>query len=113
MKVFFCTLIASLLLGAGQVTAHSWYSGTVNPVTKMSCCGKVDCVPIKPGNLKVEGKNFVFVYPRDGKTYSIPVDQALPSQDFNTHVCVWHQTVGEYRAKNRHARVCIFIGGGM
>jgi hypothetical protein len=87
--------------------AHDWYTGQRNPVTGASCCGTNDCVPLEPGDLKVEGSDYVFRYPLNGKSYRIPMNQALPSRDSRVHACVW----GDY-SNEAPPKLCIFVGGG-
>lgn len=73
-----------LVLGAGSeaVRAHDWFDGVKNPVTNQLCCyGGLngDCQPVAEENWWREGGRY-FVRHGD-QTYSIPADQAQPSQD--------------------------------
>ena len=90
----------------GTARSHDWYSGSRNPVTGSSCCGKADCVVIPPGDVRYDGGEIFFRYPLDGRLYSLPMDQVLPSRDWNSHGCVWGCT------SEGGCRICFFAGGG-
>lgn len=87
--------------------AHDWYTNQRNPVTGSSCCGKADCVPIPPGDIKLRNGMVQFLYPLDGKWYEIPLDQVLPSRDSQNHGCVWGKTM------EGGPKLCFFAGGGV
>lgn len=91
---------------SSSANAHDWYSGSRNPVTGHSCCGVSDCVPLSPGAVRYESGNIIFLYPLDGREYSIPVDQALPSPDGKNHGCVWGKGL------EGGPKLCFFVGGG-
>ena len=70
------------------VLAHDWFTNQKNPVTHESCCwgesmpeAMRDCQVLEIDDWTVEGDEYVFVWPKDGKTYRFPKSQALPSQD--------------------------------
>lgn len=83
MKRIIGTLII-LLMAQLNASAHSWYTGMSNPITRDTCCGGKDCFPISIE--RVVEKSAVYVV--DGK-YAFPKDQALPSPDGNYHVCIY------------------------
>lgn len=85
---------------------HDFYSGSRNPVTGSSCCGKSDCVPIPPGDVKYGNGSITFRYPLDGQYYTIPLNQTLPSPDGQNHGCVWG------RNHEGGPKLCFFVGGG-
>lgn len=66
-----------------EARAHEWFSHQKNPVTHMPCCfgGPAgDCQVIEEDQWWTkDGKIFVRWF--DGNVYSIPANQALPSQD--------------------------------
>ena len=66
----------------GPAHAHDWFTGTINPVTRASCCygGPAgDCQAVEEQNWWREGGRYHVRH--GGRVYSIPADQALPSQD--------------------------------
>lgn len=77
-------LSLALILGPGgnPVRAHEWFSEQRNPVTGGSCCNggpTGDCQPIEDTDWWREGSEYKVR--QNGRVYSIPVEQALPSQD--------------------------------
>ena len=98
-------LLSLVVFWLGVSQAHDWYTGSRNPVTGSSCCGRNDCVPIPDGDVRYEGGVIWFRYPYDGEWYSIPMDQTLPSRDMHSHGCVWG------RGTEGGPKVCFFSGG--
>lgn len=94
------------MAAAAPSSAHEWYSNKRNPVTGSSCCGRADCVPIQPGDVRYGNGAITFLYPLDGKEYTIPLDQTLPSPDGQNHGCVWGKTA------EGGPKLCFFVGGG-
>lgn len=84
--------IACLVIGlwARPAKAHEWFSDAKNPVTKAYCCNETDCRVLADDRWWREGGNYVVRWD-DGKVYSIPVEQAMPSQDRQGRAagCVW------------------------
>lgn len=77
----------------GPAMAHEWFTGTSNPVTGASCCygGPTgDCQPIDEADWWREGA--AYKVRQGGKVYSIPANQALPSQDHQGRAaaCIMH-----------------------
>ncbi|WP_342360988.1 hypothetical protein [Terrarubrum flagellatum] len=76
-------LVAFLLLAvvpAGRTAAHDWYTNKKNPVTRIPCCDDLDCHVIDNGDWWRKG-DLYYVRWTNGMVYSIPVEQALPSED--------------------------------
>lgn len=83
MKLLFWLTLALLAgPGAKPLWAHEWFSHQRNPATGVSCCygGPTgDCQAIDENDWWREGVDYKVR--QNGVTYSIPADQALPSQD--------------------------------
>ena len=75
----FCLLMIFILFSIGA-QAHEWFTGARNPVTNEGCCNSVDCRVIGYEDWWTE-KGAVFVKWSDGRIYSMPAGQALPTQD--------------------------------
>lgn len=93
--VTFILLLAAAVLFAIWVSgspamAHEWFTNQANPVTTARCCNNSDCVVIENESWWEEN-GFIFVKWRNGKTYTIPANQAAPSQDKQGRAaaCVW------------------------
>lgn len=71
--------------------AHEWFSGQENPVTTARCCNNSDCQPIDNEAWWEDEHGIIYVRWRNGVTYAIPANQALPSQDKEGRAaaCVW------------------------
>lgn len=83
-------LLIFALLASGQAIAHEWFTDRYNPVTGVHCCSGADCVVIPDEAWWQEGKD-IKVRWMDGKVYSMPLAQALPSEDKQGRAaaCVW------------------------
>lgn len=95
-------VIALLLLGVGYAWPHSWYTGTTNPVTGGSCCGRADCRPFPEERVTVIAGGYLLSLP-GGKQEVVPYAETLPSRDGRYHRCdrlAASPTAGE--------RICFF-----
>lgn len=76
--------ILAVLYGAWvfgtSAQAHEWFTGKRNPGTNENCCNSVDCRVIDNDAWWMEGGQ-IFVKWSDGRTYSMPTVQALPTED--------------------------------
>lgn len=92
---YWLALIAAYVLISGFVirsaNAHQWFSNQVNPVTEARCCNNSDCVVIETDAWWEDEYGIIYVRWRNGATYAIPADQALPSQDKEgkAAACMW------------------------
>ena len=70
--------------------SHEWFTGAKNPVTNARCCDGSDCILIENEDWYEQG-GLIYVKWRNGALYSIPADQAQPSQDKQgkAAACVW------------------------
>lgn len=59
---------------------HEWFTGKHNPVTNEGCCNSVDCRIITNDDWWMEG-GLIHVRWSDGRTYTMPESQALPTED--------------------------------
>lgn len=80
-------------LWASKAWGHEWFSNQKNPVTGHLCCygGPTgDCQTVDDNDWWREGARY-FVR-RNGQVYSIPVNQASPSQDHQGRAaaCIMH-----------------------
>ena len=116
MKALLATLV--LVLTASGATAHSWYSGKVDPVYGQSCCGGNDCAQwvILPGELSAEEDgirvrlslertrkiNPISQFPIDAL---VKWDRVQPSEDGNWHLCL----MTSFRAGERGGIYCLFM----
>lgn len=84
--IIFCISVA----WNATAKAHEWFTQKYNPVSKVHCCSGVDCFVIAEEKWWQEGKT-IKVQWFDGNTYSIPINQALPSEDRQGRAaaCVW------------------------
>lgn len=82
MKVFVLVSMTLFYLTAFCTIAnsHEWYMDKRNPVTHYGCCDGEDCKVITEDMWWQEGKD-IKVRWFDGEVYSIPANQALPSED--------------------------------
>jgi hypothetical protein len=85
-------ITALLYLGWIALTpaqAHEWFSGQRNPVSGYGCCNGSDCHLIETEDWWEEA-GLIWVR-MAGKTWSIPADQAQPSQDKDgkAAACIW------------------------
>lgn len=82
MRLFWLSLLLIIAAGREPVRAHEWFSHQRNPVTGAVCCyggATGDCQPINDTDWWREGAEYKV---RQGEAvYSIPANQALPSQD--------------------------------
>lgn len=101
-----CLMCLLVVFHVKPARSHEFYTGSRNPVTGASCCGKADCVPIQPGDVRYSAGSITFLYPLDGREYTIPMDQVLPSPDGQNHGCVWGKTA------EGGPKLCFFVGGG-
>lgn len=83
-------LIVITLIFTWPAKAHDWFTNKSNPITHNSCCNGTDCKVIADVDWWREGDNYLVRW-FDGKTYSIPATQALPSEDRTGKAagCVW------------------------
>ena len=80
------TAIAFSLPSVGYT--HEWYTGKVNPVTKISCCNGVDCKRIAHSNYWREGNDWIVEW-FDGKEYRISNSEVQFSDDGKPAACVY------------------------
>jgi hypothetical protein len=82
---------ALFALIASPAATHEWFSGKRNPANGMVCCNEVDCMALDDGAWRREGDLYVVRW-QDGRDYSIPAREALPSQDRQGRAaaCVMH-----------------------
>ncbi len=93
VPLYFLIVAAVLYLSWVALTpamAHEWFTGAKNPVTNARCCDGSDCILIENEDW-YERDGLIYVKWRNGALYSIPVDQAQPSQDKQgkAAACVW------------------------
>ena len=74
-----------MVLTAGSASAHSWYTGTHDPLTGFECCGGGDCAPVP--NEAVRELAGGFLYLPTGEF--IPMSRVQRSHDWQFHRCVY------------------------
>lgn len=67
-----------------DANAHDWYENTIDPVTRLKCCGGSDCRPIPQSSVraKLDGG---YVYLPHG--FNIPRERVQESPDGQFHIC--------------------------
>lgn len=88
--LIFVLYMLFVVLGGKPARAHEWFMGAHNPKTGASCCNDADCRAIDEEDWwQKEGK--IFVRWSDGNVYSMPTNEAMPSQDMRGRAaaCVW------------------------
>jgi len=82
-------------LSSAELAAHGWYPKL--------CCNDQDCfkatavVRLVDGSLKIDAGHITVIVPRGF--------EARPSQDNDTHVCVYRDGMGRYQPR------CVFVPG--
>ena len=92
---------AFLVFATASAAAHDWYTGTQDPVTGSSCCGKADCAILRvdPGvlegdadgyRLRLTAEQAQAINParRTPVDTLIPWDRVQASHDGNYHLCL-------------------------
>lgn len=112
LVVFLTALAAIIVWSAQPARAHSWYSGTNDPETGISCCGGTDCAPIPSSHVQIDKEAGGWRYLPTGEL--IPWSRVQQSHDFEFHRCVFQHNVYEDRGvgfKQGDTR-CFFVPGG-
>jgi hypothetical protein len=116
MKQLSAVIVMALLGAPAQFAdAHSWYSGTKDPLTGSNCCGGSDCSPIPASWVKYERDGFRLTLTLDqvravNPFATLPVDAFIPpervqhSPDMNFHVCLYTAN----RNAPRKGVICFF-----
>lgn len=82
-------LVFAALLLTRPAHAHSWYSGTNDPVTQMGCCGGTDCAEIPDADVRQTASGG-YVYLPTGE--EIPQSRVQRSRDWRFHRCKYLST---------------------
>ncbi|BCH23960.1 hypothetical protein MesoLjLc_36290 [Mesorhizobium sp. L-8-10] len=78
-------LLAILLaLPICPAAAHDWYTGKVDPVTRIGCCGDMDCRAIEDGDVRELADGSYVYLPR---YWRVPAARVQSSPDFRFHIC--------------------------
>lgn len=75
----------TLLLGAQQSSAHSWYTSKRDPSTGIFCCGGYDCGPIEKVQVQAVAGGWLIVSTGEVFAYS----RTQTSEDDQFHRCVY------------------------
>lgn len=81
------SVLSALLIAAIPACpagAHDWYTDKVDPVTRMRCCGGVDCRVIEDRDVSELADGGYLYLPR---RWSVPAARVQKSPDFRFHIC--------------------------
>ena len=87
--------IGAIVCGIPRVLAHSWYPPR--------CCSGQDCRKVDSIQTLEDGDQ---LFRAGSSSVIVPAEfMKLPSQDNDTHICVYRIDSGEYRPR------CVFVPG--
>ncbi len=64
--------------------AHDWYTDKVDPVTRVVCCGGLDCHPVADRDVEQMIDGSYMYLPRQ---WRVPASHVQESPDFRFHIC--------------------------
>lgn len=99
------------LLWPTEAKAHSWYSGTMEPVTGHMCCNEEDCDEIGASEVR-ELAGGAYLYIPTGEM--IPAARVQQSRDWQYHRCRYTNTFTDLTGvlRKEGSTRCFFVPPG-
>lgn len=69
---------------ACPAAAHGWYTDKIDPVTRMGCCGDMDCRAIEGRDVRELADGGYLYLPRQ---WRVPAARVQRSRDSHFHIC--------------------------